>query len=128
MLNKIEKIQESMKQRLATILSKESVAKKSNSNQFKTSLELSKKQYSEYNALEMQHKPKLSAVTQAVEEDYTNTATRKHFRIDDEKASKSINHQSNIIKPLLEVIEEVNQEDNRFGILDDADDVSIEEE
>ena len=62
-----------------------------------------------------------------IEHAYSTTANRKYFRIEDEKASKSINVQQNFIKPLLDIIEEdVNQEQYKMGTIEE--DQSINEE
>lgn len=62
-----------------------------------------------------------------IEHAYSTTASRKYFRLEDEKASKSINVQQNLVKPLLEIIEEdITQEQYKFGPIDE--DQSINEE
>ena len=125
----IEKIQKSMKQRLANVLSRQSnlstPVKTQAMNYSKLHSKL-KPENKQLNWVSKQLAPHTQEEDQP-DDEYTKVPNRKHFRIDGEKASRSINHQSSIIKPLLEVIEEVNQEDYKVCEIEQVADTTVDE-
>jgi len=125
----IEKIQKSMKQRLANVLSRQSnpstPVKTQAMNYSKLHSKL-KPENKQLNWVSKQLVPHTQEEDQP-DDEYTKVPNRKHFRIDGEKASRSINHQSSIIKPLLEVIEEVNQEDYKVCEIEQVADTTVDE-
>lgn len=121
----IERIQQSMQIRLSNLKNKDKSA--NTTAEMESQHSCQNDPNSEYNVVELHDRLEEAQNMKEVKDEYNNTTTRKFFRIEDEKSSKSINHQSNIIRPLLEVIEEVNHEDHKFGAVDDADDNSIDE-
>lgn len=78
----IEKIQESMKIRLSNLLSKENSVDSSLDRDTEVQWAYQSTPTLEYNTSEG-YKLNQEKVEQTTENDYTNVATRKHFRIDD---------------------------------------------
>lgn len=124
---KVDIIQNSLKQRINKIFRKDASAVPVISPDKENPFSINKSSEWEYNWNEVVKNSEIIQPSNEIEHAYSTTASRKYFRLEDEKGSKSINVQQNLIKPLLEIIEEdVAQEQYKLEAADE--DQSINEE